>query len=222
VSHPARFLEGYAFVQTDASVNPGNSGGPLVNDRGEVVGVVSIKARAEGIAYALPVNYLFQVDGEGMLPPPEGYSDAKWQGVLAQVAQRGEQELSELQDLRGSLFAVSAGQKDARGAIGVTVLALGDNPGPRSLDFEVRNATGIACHALVPLEHWISAKPEMALRDASERTRNWAARAGKMGVYTTLGVISDKECPRQALEGAQYLLVPSAPVGHQRTTIRPM
>jgi serine protease Do len=47
------------FVQTTAAVNPGNSGGPLVNDYGEVIGLVSLKAIfQEGIAFALPVEYI--------------------------------------------------------------------------------------------------------------------------------------------------------------------
>ena len=48
------------FIQTDASVNPGNSGGPLVNLRGEVVGIntaiVSNTGANIGIGFALPIN----------------------------------------------------------------------------------------------------------------------------------------------------------------------
>jgi serine protease Do len=41
------------LVQTDASVNPGNSGGPLLNVNGELIGItVAIRAEARGIAFA--------------------------------------------------------------------------------------------------------------------------------------------------------------------------
>jgi serine protease Do len=44
------------LLQTDAMVNPGNSGGPLINTKGEVVGVVSMKLSNgyEGIGFAIP------------------------------------------------------------------------------------------------------------------------------------------------------------------------
>ena len=42
-------------IQTDASVNPGNSGGPLINVRGEVVGIITLKlSDSAGMGFALP------------------------------------------------------------------------------------------------------------------------------------------------------------------------
>lgn len=43
------------LLQTDTPVNPGNSGGPLINARGEVVGIITLKrSDAEGLGFALP------------------------------------------------------------------------------------------------------------------------------------------------------------------------
>jgi serine protease Do len=50
------------FIQTDAAINFGNSGGPLINMRGEVVGIATaINWGAENIGFAVPVNTLRQI-----------------------------------------------------------------------------------------------------------------------------------------------------------------
>ncbi len=49
-------------VQTDASVNPGNSGGPLINDRGEVVGIITLKlSDSAGMGFAIPSDGALEI-----------------------------------------------------------------------------------------------------------------------------------------------------------------
>ena len=54
-----------SFIQTDAAVNPGNSGGALVNTNGELIGIntaiITRSGRYEGYSFAVPVNLVRKV-----------------------------------------------------------------------------------------------------------------------------------------------------------------
>ena len=56
---------GVSFIQTDVAVNPGNSGGPLFNSRGEVVGINSqIYSRSggyQGVSFAIPIDLAVRI-----------------------------------------------------------------------------------------------------------------------------------------------------------------
>lgn len=63
------------LIQTDAAVNSGNSGGPLLDIKGNVIGVNVAMAQAENIGFAIPINYVKGV-----------YEEAKTSGTIKKEA----------------------------------------------------------------------------------------------------------------------------------------
>ncbi|TAK92129.1 MAG: DegQ family serine endoprotease [Burkholderiaceae bacterium] len=72
------------LIQSDVAVNPGNSGGPLLNTRGEVVGInsqiLSRTGGSIGISFAIPINEAMRVSEELRL---HGKITRAWLGVRA-------------------------------------------------------------------------------------------------------------------------------------------
>jgi S1-C subfamily serine protease len=61
VSYVGRLMDGMRYIQTDLPINEGNSGGPVITARGDVVGIMTfILRRSNGLAFALPINYAIE------------------------------------------------------------------------------------------------------------------------------------------------------------------
>ena len=68
------------FIQTDSAINPGSSGGPLVNLHGEVVGInTALVSQAQSIGFAIPINTVKKVMPMLLL----GKTERGWLGVKA-------------------------------------------------------------------------------------------------------------------------------------------
>ena len=106
---------GFDFIQTDAAVNPGNSGGPLVNMAGEVVGINSMAARNGTIGFAIPVNIV-----KGLLPQLASKGKVEWGWLGVGIAEIGDEDVPkyQLKEQRGVLIRhVVAGQPADKGGV---------------------------------------------------------------------------------------------------------
>ena len=72
------------YIQTDAAVNPGNSGGPLIDDRGQVIGINTAirQAPGAGLSFAIPINTARQIAAQIL---ERGYASHPYIGVRLQA-----------------------------------------------------------------------------------------------------------------------------------------
>ena len=108
------------FIQTDASINQGNSGGPLFNLKGEVIGInTAIIAPGQsgsiGIGFAIPANAASKVIDQLI---NFGETRRGWLGVRIQEVTKEIAEAVELKKAEGALVA-SVGEKSPADKAGV-------------------------------------------------------------------------------------------------------
>jgi serine protease Do len=95
------------FIQTDASITFGNSGGPLVNIDGEVVGVnTAVNAAVSGIGFAIPINIAREV-AESLVDRGKVV-----RGYLGIVPQEISPDLAEAKGLKGTHGIIVATVED--------------------------------------------------------------------------------------------------------------
>jgi serine protease Do len=114
------------FIQTDVAVNPGNSGGPLFNLRGEVVGVNSqIYSRSggyQGVSFAIPIDVAMDVANQ---LKTTGKVSRGWLGVAIQEVTADLADSFGLDRPRGALIAeVQEGSPAAKGGLQVSDVVL--------------------------------------------------------------------------------------------------
>jgi serine protease Do len=113
------------FIQTDAAINLGNSGGPLVNLRGEVVGInTAINAAGQNLGFAVPIN-----TAKSVLPQlkDKGKVVRGYLGVQITNVDQQTQEAFSLSSRSGAFVqSVDAGTPAAKGGIkeGDTIVAV--------------------------------------------------------------------------------------------------
>ncbi|MDX1962191.1 MAG: trypsin-like peptidase domain-containing protein [Pirellulales bacterium] len=119
VNERSRYQE---FLQTDAAVNPGNSGGPLVNIQGEIVGINTaiVGPTYQGISFAIPSNVAKQVYEQirATGKVSNGYLGVGLAPLNLEIARQLKQPLivKDESDLRGALITAVAPESPAAAA----------------------------------------------------------------------------------------------------------
>ncbi len=171
---------GFDFIQTDAAVNPGNSGGPLVNMAGEIVGVNSMAARNGTIGFAIPINLV-----KGLLPQLAEKGKVEWGWLGVSITEVAEDEMPKLglTETKGVMIRqVVAGQPADQGGVKANdvVLAIDGTTvdGPRDLQ-RIISSTPVG--RTVKLKVWREGKPtELDVVVGAYQAANRPARRGPL------------------------------------------
>jgi S1-C subfamily serine protease len=62
VASANRIMDGFSFIQSDVTISPGNSGGPLLDEKGEVLGICDLTFRPAGADVPTGINYFIPID----------------------------------------------------------------------------------------------------------------------------------------------------------------
>ena len=127
------------FIQTDASINQGSSGGPMFNMKGEVVGIntalFSTTGNSMGVGFAIPINtagwIISQLEQTGKVK-------RGWIGIKIQSNNLETEETMNLKNHQGVVVsAITEGSPAAKAgiAVGDVILNLGEKEITRSKDF---------------------------------------------------------------------------------------
>jgi S1-C subfamily serine protease len=196
VSFAARNLQGVAYVQLNADVNPGNSGGPVLDGKGRVVGIVTLKAEgATGVGFALPVEYVREAAEQ---PQPDLAATRRWAATLAAVQQEDDAEAARVIARLDQALLVAA--QPVEGRLGVVLMKrFPSGPYPAPVPLEVRDGDRVVCELSAAVQEW---RPiEDRLKDAIEgeratRVARWMVRRKiSTGVHTGGALVSVEPCP---------------------------
>jgi len=162
VSHVGRPMMGVSYVQVDANVNHGMSGGPVVDGRGRAVAVVTmvkLDEKARGIGLALPINYAYYREAFVSGPPQQDWRGldtagaTRWQTLLADAEA---QEAKDKDEVATAFYrpGVVAAVRGPNGLVAVVLLRAGLRPDALSGNFSVQGPGGTLCRGTFPITGW--------------------------------------------------------------------
>ena len=187
---------GFDFIQTDAAVNPGNSGGPLVNMAGQVVGVNSMAARNGSIGFAIPSSVV-----KLLLPQLATKGKVEWGWLGVSIAEVTDEDAARLR------------LPEARG-----VLVRGVMPGEPAEQGGVRPNDVIVEIDGTPLQTPRDLKRLVSSTPVGKRVRVSLVRDGQATeVEVTIGLYQERERERQPVPRR----VPRRPDPPERNAPRP-
>ena len=107
------------FIQTTAPISPGNSGGALINDAGEVIGVTTAKSygeAVEGIGYAIPID-----DAKPIIDDLVNHGYVTGRPIIGITGQTVDEETAQLTNMPEGVYVVSVSNESPAAKAGFKV-----------------------------------------------------------------------------------------------------
>jgi serine protease Do len=196
VSAKGRSLPGgnyVPFLQTDVAVNPGNSGGPLFDVEGEVIGITSQiytgNGGFEGLSFAIPINLATDVETQLLA---SGHVTRGRLGVTIQDVSQGLADSFGLKSPTGALVsAVQPGSPAAKAGLepGDVILRMNGQDVVGSADLPVKVAE-MKPGTKITLDVWrAGARRDVAVTVGQFSNQTVASNEGMKGEHERLGVV---------------------------------
>jgi len=208
------------FIQTDVAVNPGNSGGPLFNMKGEVIGINSqIYSRSggyQGVSFAVPIDTAVYAKNELVA---HGKVTRGRLGVTIQEVNQSLAQSFGLDAARGALVSsVEHGSPAEKAGLesGDVILKLDGTPVTSSIDLSSRVAT-MKPGSSAQLEVWRDGKPrEVAVRvgeapSAKMASAEHAVDLSKARLGLAVRTLTPEEQKQASVEGGLLVEQVSGP-----------
>ena len=214
------------FIQTDVAVNPGNSGGPLFNLAGEVIGINSqIYSRSggfQGISFAIPIETALGVKDQLV---KSGHVSRGRIGVTVQEVNAGLAESFGLDRPRGALVSsVEPKSPGARAGLqpGDIILSFDGKSIDRSSDLPMIVAT-TPVGKNSPVEVWRNRKAQALTLATTEGNQEKVAKNDEASTKGRLGVAVRPLSPEEKaqLDGKSGLVVEKVGGAAARAGIQP-
>jgi hypothetical protein len=219
VSHIGRVVNGVAFIQLDAKVNPGNSGGPIIDEQGRVVGIVTLKqAQAEGIGLAVPINYAYSPVLAFVNPPSAAAATSEtFKALLASAGQDGGLQLPPTEGVAIDVLPLLAGVgMDEYRRLVVRVLKVQDTPpGYQEIAVKVWSASEPICTLKGDVFKWKEVDPDKAGSGVPDDMLRALKKLGAVHIFMGEAAMGLHPCNSDRLYSLELELLGGNPISNR-------
>jgi serine protease Do len=222
VSHTSRNMMGVAYLQIDAGVHHGNSGGPVLDSSGKVVGIVTMMVgSSSNLGLAVPANYL-SAGSEPFLQRDRLASEInRWNKVLGRASRLDKEEVKEVRAAMHKPSLVASFVNPAGEACAIVVRHGKTIPRPETFDFNISAGEQSLCDSQGEVIFWKHMGQDQP--DAHQtRYIMWLRRHRLVEkLYTGMALLDLEECPHaSAIVGAKITLNGADPrADHAKVTM---